>query len=45
MSEWKNKKLGEVTLKITDRDHFTPTYVEEGIIMVSPKDINKEGWL
>ena len=42
MSEWKNEKLREITLKIADRDHFTPTYVEEGIIMVSPKDITEE---
>jgi len=34
--EWEVRELGEITSKIADRDHTTPTYVEDGVIMVSP---------
>ena len=33
--EWKVKKLDEITIKIADRDHTTPIYVEDGILIVS----------
>jgi len=32
---WKCKRLEEIVLKVTDRDHTTPTYVENGVIIVS----------
>lgn len=38
---WNIKKLGEITLKIADRDHYTPEYVERGIPMISPKDFDE----
>ena len=38
--EWEIKKLSEVTLKIADRDHTTPIYVDQGIPIISPKDFN-----
>jgi len=41
MSEWKEEILKDVVIKISDRDHFTPTYVEVGIPMISPKDIKE----
>lgn len=41
MIEWKVDELGLITKKVADRDHFTPTYVEDGIIMVSPKDFRR----
>lgn len=34
--EWDFKLLKDVTWKVTDRDHTTPIYVDEGIRMVSP---------
>jgi type I restriction enzyme, S subunit len=33
---WDYKPLKNVTLKVADRDHTTPIYVDEGIPMVSP---------
>jgi type I restriction enzyme S subunit len=42
MSDWKEKILGEITIKIADRDHFTPVYVDSGIIIISPKDITSD---
>lgn len=42
MNEWNEKLIGEVTLKVSDRDYFTPAYVERGVIMISPKDITSE---
>ena len=34
--EWKVKRLDEITTKIADRDHTTPIYVEDGVLIVSP---------
>lgn len=42
MSELVSRYLGDVTVKIADRDHFTPTYVEAGVPMISPKDISSD---
>ena len=40
---WAKHCLRNVTLKIADRDHFTPAYVETGVLMVSPKDFDDSG--
>lgn len=37
---WTIKSFEEVTLKIADRDHFTPTYVDQGVPIISPKDFD-----
>ena len=37
---WVLTTLGEVTLKITDGAHKTPTYVDEGIPFISVKDFS-----
>lgn len=34
--EWEVKQLRDLTIKIADRDHTTPEYVDDGVIMVSP---------
>ena len=34
--EWDVLPLGEITEKIADRDHTTPKYVEDGVLMISP---------
>ena len=34
--EWEVAKLRDISAKITDRDHTTPIYVDQGILMVSP---------
>ena len=34
--EWEVKRLNEITTKIADRDHTTPEYVEDGVLIVSP---------
>jgi type I restriction enzyme, S subunit len=34
--EWEVERLDETTSKIADRDHTTPVYVEDGVLMVSP---------
>src|ERR1019366_4586164 len=42
--EWEVKRLDETTTKIADRDHTTPVYVEDGVLMVSPMAFyNDEG--
>ena len=33
-------KLNEISSKITDGTHFTPTYVQKGIHFISVKDIH-----
>lgn len=37
---WKWVRLGELTLKITDGAHSTPTYTKEGVPFLSVKDIS-----
>lgn len=37
---WKWVRLGEITLKLTDGAHKTPTYTNEGIPFLSVKDIS-----
>lgn len=42
--EWECRRLATITLKIADRDHSTPKYVDDGYIMVSPTNfIDEEG--
>ena len=36
---WTAVTLGECTLKISDRDHTTPVYLEDGVLMVSPTNL------
>jgi len=40
--QWNCKSLREISLKISDRDHFTPKYVNEGVIMVSPVNFKND---
>ena len=37
--EWRAETLGSCSLKIADRDHTTPQYVEEGVLIVSPTNL------
>ncbi len=39
--DWSAEIFDEVTLKVTDRDHFTPTYFDDGIPIISPKDFDE----
>jgi len=39
---WEFRSLSDITKKIADRDHFTPTYTEKGIPIISPKDIDDD---
>jgi len=39
---WEWKKLGELCI-VSDRDHRTPKYVENGIPLISPRDFTDEG--
>lgn len=34
--DWRHATLQEVSEKIVDRDHITPTYTSDGVLMVSP---------
>lgn len=43
LKDWRTVRLSEVTVKIADRDHYTPTYTTEGVIIVSPKDFDENG--
>jgi type I restriction enzyme S subunit len=38
--KWNVKYLSEITQKIADRDHTTPIYVQKGMPIISPKDID-----
>jgi type I restriction enzyme, S subunit len=42
---WEVVELREVTLKIADRDHTTPKYVDEGVPIISPTNLNNDGEL
>ncbi|HUX29520.1 MAG TPA: restriction endonuclease subunit S [Thiobacillus sp.] len=37
--EWEARPLRDLTIKIADRDHTTPEYVDDGVIMVSPTNL------
>lgn len=37
--KWDVLPLGSCCLKIADRDHTTPSYVEDGVLMVSPTNL------
>lgn len=39
--EWEVKFLKNLTIKIADRDHFTPIYFEDGVPIISPKDFDE----
>ena len=39
--EWEVETFEETTLKIADRDHFTPIYVDSGVAIISPKDFDE----
>lgn len=39
--EWDVKCMGDITLKVTDRDHYTPFYADEGVPIISPKDFGE----
>lgn len=39
--EWDVESFEKTTLKIADRDHFTPIYFESGIPIISPKDFDE----
>ena len=38
--DWNVLRFKEIVEKISDRDHFTPTYVDNGISIISPKDFD-----
>ena len=40
--EWNTDILENISLKIADRDHTTPKYVKDGIIMVSPVNFKSD---
>ncbi len=39
---WEWKKLGDMCA-VTDRDHRTPKYVEDGVPLISPRDFTESG--
>jgi type I restriction enzyme S subunit len=42
---WGFKPLSQLTLKIADRDHTTPIYVQNGVPIVSPKDFDEDEYI
>lgn len=42
--DWKEVRLGEICLKITDGSHFSPVEQTEGYIMLSSKDMEENGF-
>lgn len=40
--EWTVKSLEACSVKITDRDHTTPVYLREGVMMISPTNLFDE---
>ena len=41
-SEWKFSNLDRLTKKIADRDHTTPLYVKNGVLIVSAKNFDED---
>ena len=39
--EWEVNTFEKICLKVADRDHFTPTYFDQGIPIISPKDFDE----
>lgn len=39
--EWEVEEFEKICLKVADRDHFTPTYFDQGIPIISPKDFDE----
>ncbi|MGA9163401.1 MAG: restriction endonuclease subunit S [Thiobacillus sp.] len=39
---WEWKKLGEIC-NVSDRDHRTPIYVDDGVPLISPRDFTEHG--
>ena len=39
---WEFRPLSQLTIKIADRDHTTPIYVQDGVPIVSPKDFDED---
>ena len=44
MSEWKEYKIGDMCLKVTDGAHNSPPEVTEGYPMFSVKDMDENGF-
>lgn len=42
---WIIAPLSVVTEKIADRDHTTPVYVNQGVLIVSPKDFDEDQYI
>lgn len=42
---WQVRELVSCVQKIADRDHTTPRYVREGVLMVSPVNLSDDEWI
>lgn len=41
---WERIQLGRLCLKVSDGPHFSPTYVDDGILFLSARNIKVDGW-
>ena len=41
---WERVQLGRLCRKISDGPHFSPSYVEEGVLFLSARNIRVDGW-
>ncbi len=43
-AHWDRVQLGKVCLQVSDGPHFSPRYVEDGILFLSARNIKVDGW-
>ena len=43
-AHWKSLQLGRVCTQVSDGPHFSPNYVDEGVLFLSARNIRVDGW-
>jgi type I restriction enzyme S subunit len=42
---WDRLQLGKICIQVSDGPHFSPRYVEDGVLFLSARNIRIDGWL
>jgi type I restriction enzyme, S subunit len=43
-ADWQKIQLGKLCLQVSDGPHFSPTYVDEGVMFISARNIKVDAW-
>lgn len=43
-THWERVQLGRLCTKVSDGPHFSPSYVDEGVMFMSARNIRVDGW-